>query len=208
MSEELKPCPFCGDDEAYFEGEYPAPDTSEWGAVHCADCCAIGPYAPTQAEAIADWNRRAQPEPAAPTALQRFNECDGDTETDPLERLRFFCSLAMRGQDWLDVEPFFDAVKAAAPTVVEPDVPETACWNRRPVAWLSTDCIGERYLCFTKPLDKDPVTPLYAHPPRTPLTDKEIHDCFQYKSRDKTEERRLITRAVERAHGITEGGAT
>ena len=29
-----------------------------------------------------------------------------------------------------------------------------------PVAWLSTDCIGERYLCFTKPKDSDPVRPL------------------------------------------------
>ena len=48
----------------------------------------------------------------------------------------------------------------AAPTVVEPE----------PVAWMSTDCIGERYLCFTKPLDNDPVTPLYAHPPHTSLT--------------------------------------
>ena len=24
------------------------------------------------------------------------------------------------------------------------------------VAWLSTDCIGERYLCFSKPRDNDP----------------------------------------------------
>ena len=29
-----------------------------------------------------------------------------------------------------------------------------------PVAWLSTDCIGERYLCFTKPKDSDQVRPL------------------------------------------------
>lgn len=29
-----------------------------------------------------------------------------------------------------------------------------------PVAWLSTDSIGERYLCFTKPKDSDPVRPL------------------------------------------------
>jgi hypothetical protein len=35
-----------------------------------------------------------------------------------------------------------------------------------PVAWLSIDCIGERYLCFSKPLDNDPVFPLYAHPPQ------------------------------------------
>ncbi len=29
-----------------------------------------------------------------------------------------------------------------------------------PVAWLSTDCIGERYLCFTKPNDSNPARPL------------------------------------------------
>ena len=29
-----------------------------------------------------------------------------------------------------------------------------------PVAWLSTDSIGERYLCFTKPKDSNPARPL------------------------------------------------
>ena len=29
-----------------------------------------------------------------------------------------------------------------------------------PVAWLSTDRIGERYLCFTKPKDSDAARPL------------------------------------------------
>lgn len=33
-----------------------------------------------------------------------------------------------------------------------------------PVAWISTDCIGERYFVFSKPLDDDPLTPLYAIP--------------------------------------------
>ncbi len=37
--------------------------------------------------------------------------------------------------------------------------------EQEPVAWLSIDCIGERYLCFSKPLDNDPVQPLYNHPP-------------------------------------------
>lgn len=41
---------------------------------------------------------------------QRF--MDEDEETDPVERLRFFCSIAMNGQDWLDVEKFFDDVIA------------------------------------------------------------------------------------------------
>ena len=44
--------------------------------------------------------------------------------------------------------------------------------EQEPVAWQSTDSIGERYLCFDKPLDNDPVQPLYTTPPqRKPLTD-------------------------------------
>jgi hypothetical protein len=47
------------------------------------------------------------------------------------------------------------------------------------VAWLSTDCIGERYLCFTKPKDNDPVQPLYTTPPKREwvgLTDDEADE--------------------------------
>ena len=44
------------------------------------------------------------------TALHHFNKCNGWEETDPLERLRFFCSCAMTGQNWLDAEQFFDAI--------------------------------------------------------------------------------------------------
>jgi hypothetical protein len=46
-------------------------------------------------------------------ALERFNR-DPDllANETPLERLRYFCSLAMNGQDWLDVEPFFAALAA------------------------------------------------------------------------------------------------
>jgi hypothetical protein len=47
---------------------------------------------------------------ATATAYQQFTECEGAKEPDPIERLRFFCSLAMAGQDWLDAEPFFDAL--------------------------------------------------------------------------------------------------
>ena len=46
------------------------------------------------------------------TALERFQERGGHKEPIPLERLRFFCSLALDQQDWLDVEQFFDAVGA------------------------------------------------------------------------------------------------
>ena len=56
--------------------------------------------------------------------------------------------------------------------------------QQEPVAWLSTDCIGERYLCFTKPKDNDPVQPLYTTPPKREwvgLTDEEIHEVTSKK---------------------------
>lgn len=50
--------------------------------------------------------------PPATTAKAQLEKTGGYEEPDPIERLRFFCAQAMRGQDWLDVEPFFDAVIA------------------------------------------------------------------------------------------------
>jgi len=57
--------------------------------------------------------------------------------------------------------------------------------EQEPIAWLSIDSIGERYLCFDKPLDKDPVKPLYTTPPQrlwVGLTDEEIlsDDTLRY----------------------------
>lgn len=64
-----------------------------------------------------------------------------------------------------------------------------------PVAWLSTDCIGERYLCFTKPKDSNPARPLVfgdttPHPTQAqagavPLTDDEALDAAWTKARSK-----------------------
>lgn len=45
------------------------------------------------------------------SAMERFEQHEGYSVQDPVERLRFFCSLAMNGQDWLDVEQFFDALR-------------------------------------------------------------------------------------------------
>jgi hypothetical protein len=56
-----------------------------------------------------------------------------DDPGSPLERLRFFCSLAMRPQDWLDVAPFFAAL-------AEPEKGNCAdgscncCWTDKPDA--------------------------------------------------------------------------
>ena len=55
----------------------------------------------------------AAPPAEAQPALQEYNECmKSEDDVSPLERLRFFCSLAMNGQDWCDSEPFFDALEA------------------------------------------------------------------------------------------------
>lgn len=45
------------------------------------------------------------------SALDRFIEHGGYEEQDPIERLRFFVScMEIDGQDWLDIEAFFDDV--------------------------------------------------------------------------------------------------
>jgi hypothetical protein len=62
------------------------------------------------------------------TAKQCYDHLmEGELETGPLERLRFFCSLAMNGQDWLDVEPFFAVLQADACKVP----PSFVEWLRR-----------------------------------------------------------------------------
>ena len=72
--------------------------------------------------------------------------------------------------------------------------------EQEPVAWLSTDSIGERHLCFDKPLDNDPVQPLYTSPPqRKPLTDEQIEQLEQDTCAMEFPE---TVRAIEAAHGI------
>jgi hypothetical protein len=45
------------------------------------------------------------------TALEQYNaDMASLGEHDPIERLRFFLSFALIGQDWLDVEQFIDGV--------------------------------------------------------------------------------------------------
>lgn len=47
------------------------------------------------------------------TALEKYQEVvdENDSEETPLENLRVFLSFALNGQDWLDVEPFLDALE-------------------------------------------------------------------------------------------------
>lgn len=100
---------------------------------------------------------------------------------------------------------FRDAIaKCGAP----PDVGE-------PVAWLSVDCIGERYLCFTKPDDSDSVRPLVfgdttpqptqAHAGTVPLTDEQIVGVMHSIPINAAPSYHIaFARAIEAAHGIGE----
>lgn len=77
------------------------------------------------------------------------------------------------------------------------------------VAWLSTDSIGERYLCFTKPKDTDPARPLVfgdtttqptqAQAGAVPLTDEQIDGITSDNNLDSIH---AVVRYVERLHGI------
>ena len=68
---------------------------------------------------------RSEPLYAAPvvqdnpeSAMSRYlRYMEGVKEPDPVERLRFFCSIAMNGRDWIDSEQFF----ADLAPVVPPD---------------------------------------------------------------------------------------
>jgi hypothetical protein len=59
-----------------------------------------------------------------PTAQQKYDEfMAGDSEKSALERLRFFCSLSMNGQDWLDVEKYFNDVESELKLIQSAEMP-------------------------------------------------------------------------------------
>lgn len=71
------------------------------------------------------------------TALQRFEKLGGREEPDPIERLRLFCAQAMSGQDWFDVEPFFEDIVAGNAGLDAKQARPLSDWNEEdgPVLW-------------------------------------------------------------------------
>lgn len=54
------------------------------------------------------------------SAKQRYERMtNGNIPENDIEALRFFLSLSLNSQDWLDVEPFIDAVTPQPPPVAE-----------------------------------------------------------------------------------------
>jgi hypothetical protein len=75
------------------------------------------------------------------------------------------------------LQTVLDALQAARD--ISPTVQYTAYYENaiaivkqmmqdEPIAWLSTDCFGERYLYFSKPVDNDPVQALFTVPQVVP----------------------------------------
>lgn len=87
---------------------------SKWAGDEAAHASAIG--CNLTASAFEAGYRAALTKREVIPALQRYNECrDSQLDTEQaLERLRFFLSLALSPQDWIDVEPFLDAVRDEA----------------------------------------------------------------------------------------------
>ena len=73
---------------------------------------------------------------------------------------REIMQMALEALEWsLRGEPIGTLERNAAAALRERLAPE-----QKPVAWLSTDSIGEKYLWFSKPLDNDKAQPLYTAP--------------------------------------------
>jgi hypothetical protein len=98
---------------------------------HSAEhCVAAPPDLSARLDAKLGIVRRPSPSapregPAGGCAMTEFHAFNGEEMPDPLERLRYFCSLAMKPQDWADVGPFFDAVRAGSSTAVSGALPSS-----------------------------------------------------------------------------------
>lgn len=102
MSElKLLPCPFCGGEAEYYK-RYIGYGSSglgahDWFSVKCEKCRTKSDEYKTEAEAIAAWNRRAEPESVS---LVRCGECakyqSPNCAAKHEQALRDFCSHGVR----------------------------------------------------------------------------------------------------------------
>lgn len=100
-------------------------------------------------------------------AKRRYDEImkDDTEKPDPIEDLRFYCSIAMSGQDWLDVEPFFDVLIADRKRRGEPIAN----------LWVNPETLEFEVDNFNHPIDE--LIPVYeapqpAEPCGVPTSDK------------------------------------
>ena len=87
MNNTLLPCPFCGG-EAKIKSRYIGYGSvglgaHDWYSVECKECRAKGYEYGMEPEAIAAWNRRAQPE-NKPLTLYELRQMDGCNDGTPI----------------------------------------------------------------------------------------------------------------------------
>ena len=135
------------------------------------------------------------------------------TEPKTLAQLRHLYQNMVNGavRDTASAKRIAEGLLAPAIEALERGIPPAVAGE--PVAWLSTDCIGERYLCFTRPKDSDHARPLVfgdATPQPTqaqvgavPLTADEVDDmAFGYCPSGQIGELRDLIHAVQERLGI------
>ena len=194
MSEELKPCPMCGGPAEMdtLRGYRRWSDGSVGNAiaVYCTECTleisvCRDDVPDIEPEQVAEmWNRRAQP--AAPSVC---SSCDGTGKISGLP-----CAWCMQ---------------SAAPSVA----PEPVAWTTLiEIDWVKRNAgrAGSFYAVKAGPND----IPLFAHPPRAPLTEEQkrdlVKECDLDWQRgfmplfdgDPTNRYAVLIEAVEAAHGI------
>lgn len=103
MTDELKPCPFCGGDDL----EVTDMDGDHY--VLCHGCALEAPFHDSRAEAVAAWNRRAAI--AAPPGPPVAWHCP----SDPDSATAFFWRRPMNGLCPNCANPLVPVVLAAAP---------------------------------------------------------------------------------------------
>ena len=121
---------------------------------------------------------------AAQAALEALETCDAAHISDG-------------GRQWYDSKAVEAAIAALRAALSQP--------VQEPFGYLWPTGRHPEFRFLQQKRDGIDGMPLYTAPPqRLPLTDGEIHDCFQQRHRDRVVERRMIARAIERAHGIGE----
>lgn len=195
---ELLSCPFCGRDTAI---------ASDGMYVCCGACGCKGPYVTTGPRfAIAAWNRRAQPEPAA-AAVACVTECEACFTPDACQ-LRGKCDHYSAEQ--------LRVAKNAAPSVA-PEPVEMRPYN-------PTEAMRWAAKRIDPALPQEHIRSLWCamwsactNPPRAPLTDEWIDGLIERTHFDKRYVKtasdrvcldwyRMGIRDAERAHGISAEG--
>jgi len=104
MSDTLMPCPFCGGEAQWISGG----EKCWWS--ECLSCCAQSDAKATKADAIAAWNRRAEPatpdrerlEAAIATARRWVLPSGGST--DWIKTLADFAEASFTAEQWQTIE--------------------------------------------------------------------------------------------------------